>query len=83
MTHAPFAQPAHSESEIEPNHLRGPTHLRESQVVREEVANMKLGTLMRLATVLLLVGTVAVSAAGCVFIPYPVGGDGHHHHDRY
>jgi hypothetical protein len=44
---------------------------------------MKLGTLVRLATVVLLVGAVAVSTTGCVFIPYPVGGDGHHHHDRY
>jgi hypothetical protein len=37
---------------------------------------MKLGTFGRLVTVLLLVGTV-VSAAGCVFVPYPVGGYGH------
>ena len=43
---------------------------------------MKLGTLGRLATVLLLVGAVAVSATGCVFVPvpYPVGGYGHSGH---
>lgn len=44
---------------------------------------MKLGTLGRLATILLLVGTVAVSATGCVLVPFPVGGYGHHdHHGR-
>jgi hypothetical protein len=42
---------------------------------------MKLGTFWRLATVLLLVGTVAVSATGCVLVPYPVGGHGHY--DRH
>jgi hypothetical protein len=52
--------------------------------VREEVTIMKLGTFGRLATVLLLVGTVAVSAAGCVFVPYPVGYGhyGHYGHDE-
>jgi len=44
---------------------------------------MKHDRLVRLATALLLVGAVAVSATGCVFIPYPVGGDGRHHQDRY
>jgi hypothetical protein len=83
VTHAPFAQPAHSESEIEPNQLHRPAYLREIQVVREEVSSMKLSISGRLATVLLLIAAVAVSATGCVFIPYPVGGDGHHHHDRY
>jgi len=43
---------------------------------------MKLGTFERLATVLLLIAAVAVSATGCVFIPYPVGDYGHHHHHR-
>ena len=44
---------------------------------------MKLGTFGRLATFLLLAGTVAVSAAGCVFVPYPVGGYGHYgHHEQ-
>jgi hypothetical protein len=53
------------------------------QVVREEVTAMKLGTFGRLATVLLLVGIVAVSATGCVLVPYPVGGYGHYdHHGR-
>jgi hypothetical protein len=41
---------------------------------------MKLRTLERLAAVLLLVGTVAVSATGCVLVPYPVGGYGHNDH---
>ena len=50
------------------------------QPTREEVANMKLRTLGRLALVLLLTGTIAVSATGCVVIPYPVGGHEHHHH---
>jgi len=50
--------------------------------VREEVTIMKFGTFGRLATVLLLAGTVAVSAAGCVFVPYPVGGYGHYGHDE-
>ena len=81
VTHASFTQLAHGESEIEPNHLH---RSEEIQVVREEVASMKLRTFARLASVLLLVGAVAVSASGCVFIPYPVGGGGgHHHHDRY
>lgn len=39
---------------------------------------MKLGRFRLLATVLLLVGTVAVSATGCVLVPYPVGGYGHY-----
>jgi hypothetical protein len=40
-------------------------------------------TFGRLATVLLLVGIVAVSATGCVLVPYPVGGYGHYdHHGR-
>ncbi len=43
---------------------------------------MKLGTFGRLATVLLLVGTVVVSATGCVLVPYPVSGYGHHDHHR-
>jgi hypothetical protein len=43
---------------------------------------MKLGTFRRLATVLLLIGIAAVSATGCVFIPYPVGGYGHYGHDE-
>jgi hypothetical protein len=43
---------------------------------------MKLATFGRLATVLLLVGAVAVSATGCVLVPYPVGGYGHHGHDE-
>jgi len=41
---------------------------------------MKLGTLGRLGTVLLLVGTVAVFATGCVLVPYPVGGRGNCDH---
>jgi len=41
---------------------------------------MKLGTVGRLATVLLLVGAVAISVTGCVLVPYPVGGDGHYGH---
>ena len=42
---------------------------------------MKLGTFGRLATVLLLVGAVAVGATGCVFVPYPAGGYyGHYGH---
>ena len=79
-------RPLHSQRTVRvksSNHLHRLTHFREIQAVREEVASMKLGTLVRLASVLLLVGAVAVSASGCVFIPYPVGGDGHHHHDRY
>jgi len=40
---------------------------------------MKLGTLRRLATVLLLVSAVAVSTTGCLLVPFPVGG-GHEHH---
>ena len=79
-------RPLHSQRTVRvksSNHLHRPIHLREIQVVREEVASVKLGTLVRLASVLLLVGAVAVSPSGCVFIPYPVGGDGHHHHDRY
>jgi hypothetical protein len=44
---------------------------------------MKLGRFGLLATVLLLVGTVAVSATGCVLVPYPVGGYGHYNgHDE-
>jgi hypothetical protein len=43
---------------------------------------MKLGTFGRLATVLLLVSAVAFAAAGCVFVPYPVGGYGHYGHDE-
>jgi hypothetical protein len=44
---------------------------------------MKLSTSGRLATVLLLIAAVAVSATGCVFIPYPVGGYGHYNgHDE-
>jgi hypothetical protein len=43
---------------------------------------MNLGTFRRLATVLLLIGIAAVSATGCVFIPYPVGGYGHYGHDE-
>ena len=42
---------------------------------------MKLGRFGFLATVLLLVGTVAVFATGCVFVPYPVGGYGHDQQD--
>ena len=51
-------------------------------MVREEVTAMKLGTVGRLATVLLLVGAVAISVTGCVLVPvpYPVGGDGHYGH---
>jgi len=52
-------------------------------MVREEVTSMKLRTLGRLATILLLMGTVAVSASGCVLIPYPVGGHGHPRHYGY
>jgi hypothetical protein len=48
----------------------------------ENIGAMKLGTLGRLATVLLFIGTVAVLATGCVFIPYPVGGYGHYGHDE-
>jgi hypothetical protein len=33
------------------------------------------------AAVLLLVGTIAVSAAGCVLVTYPFGGYGHYDHD--
>jgi hypothetical protein len=63
-------------------HMHRPSPSR-NQVVREEVTTMKLGNFGRLATVLLLVGTVAVSAAGCVVVPYPVGGYGHYdHHGR-
>jgi hypothetical protein len=40
---------------------------------------MKLGRLRSLATVLLLVGAVAVFTTGCVLLPIPVGG-GHGHH---
>jgi hypothetical protein len=49
--------------------------------VREEVTAMKFGTRGRLATALLLVGVVAVSATGCVLVPvpFPVGEHGHHH----
>jgi hypothetical protein len=43
---------------------------------------MNLGTFGRLATALLLIGIAAVSATGCVFIPYPVGGYGHYGHDE-
>lgn len=46
---------------------------------------MKLATFGRLVTMLLLVGAVAVSATGCVLVPYPVGGYGHYGyygHDR-
>jgi hypothetical protein len=43
---------------------------------------MNLGTFRRLATVLLLIGIAAVSATGCVLIPYPVGGYGHYGHDE-
>jgi hypothetical protein len=39
---------------------------------------MKLGTLRRFATVLVLVGAVAVSTAGCLVVPVPVGGHGNH-----
>ena len=43
---------------------------------------MKLGTVGRLATVLLLVGAVTISVTGCVLVPvpYPVGSDGHYGH---
>ena len=41
---------------------------------------MKLGTVGRLATVLLLVGAVAMSVTVCVPVPYPVGGDGRYGH---
>jgi len=44
---------------------------------------MKLAAFGRLVTVLLLVGTVAGSATGCVLVPYPARGYGHHdHHGR-
>jgi hypothetical protein len=44
---------------------------------------MKLGRFGFLATVFLLVGTVAVFATGCVFVPYPAGGYGHYDgHDQ-
>jgi len=43
---------------------------------------MKLSTSGRLTTVLLLIAAVAISATGCVFIPYPVGDSGHHHYHR-
>ena len=42
---------------------------------------MKLG----LATVLLLVGAVAVSTTGCLLVPVPFpvdGGHGHHRHSQ-
>jgi len=68
-------------SEIEVGYRHGPSPSWD-QVVREEVTTMKLGTFGRLATVLLLVVTVVVSAAGCVFVPYPVGGYGHSGHDE-
>jgi len=42
---------------------------------------MKLGTVVRLASVLLVVGAVAISVTECVVpVPYPVGGDGHYGH---
>ena len=41
---------------------------------------MKLAIFGRLATVLLLVGAIAVAATGCVFVPYPVGGYGRYDH---
>lgn len=66
-------------SKIELGHMHRPFPLG-NQVVREEGTTMKLGTFWRLATVLLLIGTVAVSATGCVLVPYPVGGHGHYDH---
>jgi hypothetical protein len=43
---------------------------------------MKLGTVGRLGTILLLVGAVAVSTTGCVLAPYPVGGCGPYGRDE-
>jgi hypothetical protein len=45
---------------------------------------MKLGTLRRLASSLLLVGAVAIFTTGCLMVPvpFPVGGGGHGHHGR-
>lgn len=62
------------------SHVHQPS-LPGDQVVREGVTAMKFSTIRRLATVLLLIAAVAGGAAGCVFVPYPAGGDyGHYGH---
>jgi hypothetical protein len=44
---------------------------------------MKLSTFRRLVPVLLLLGAATVSMTGCVLVPIPVGGGGHHGHHRW
>jgi hypothetical protein len=39
---------------------------------------MKLTTLRRLVPALLLLGALTVSMTGCLLVPIPVGGGGHH-----
>jgi hypothetical protein len=51
--------------------------LREGSVIQRRTFLVGGGTM------LLVLGTVAVSASGCVLIPYPVGGHGHPRHYGY